>query len=102
VVLGLPAFPKWRVTVDGERVTTSDTEGFLTVPLSGDGEHVVEARFVPSWGDRLGLLVALIVIAWRAGLMGRLRRGAAAARHRFVDGDADEVGGAPENGDQRG
>ncbi|MEZ5381272.1 MAG: hypothetical protein R2754_05685 [Microthrixaceae bacterium] len=102
VVLGLPAFPKWRVTVDGERVTTSDTDGFLTVPLSGDGEHVVEARFVPSWGDRLGLLIALIAIAGRTGLLGRVRRGAGAARRRFVGGGTEDVGGGTEDGDQRG
>ena len=74
VVLGLPAFPKWRVTVDGREVETGETDGFLTVPLPGEGTHTVEARFVRSWGDRLGVLITLVAVAWRGGLLGRLRR----------------------------
>lgn len=73
LVTGLPAFTKWHLTVDGDAADTLERDGFLTAALPDGEPHTVEATFRRSWGDRLGVLITLLVIAWRFGLFARLR-----------------------------
>ncbi|MEZ5374319.1 MAG: hypothetical protein R2704_16660 [Microthrixaceae bacterium] len=74
LITGLPAFPKWHLSVDGEPVDAAEQDGFLTADLPGGGSHVVTATFQRSWGDRLGVLITVVAVAWRSGLLARARR----------------------------
>lgn len=89
LVTGLPAFPKWHLSVDGEAVDAAERNGFLTATLPDDGAHTVEATFRRSWADRLGVLITLAVVVARfAPPVLRRRRRQAAGDGRAVEGAA--------------
>ena len=74
LVTGLPAFPKWHLTVDGEAVEPEPSEGFLAARLPDTGPHTVEATFQRTWADRLGVAITVLVVAGRFALPALRRR----------------------------
>lgn len=74
LITGLPAFPKWHLSVDGEAVDADERNGFLTAPLPDDGTHTVEATFRRSSADRLGVMITVLVVLWRFGMPALRRR----------------------------
>lgn len=88
LVTGIPAFPKWHLSVDGSPVPNSERDGFLTARLPDRGAHTVEAVFRRSWADYVGVVITLVVIAWRAGALTTLRRRRVLKRTNQSAGDA--------------
>ena len=93
LVTGIPAFPKWHLSVDGSPVPNSERDGFLTARLPDRGAHTVEAVFRRSWADYVGIGITLVVIAWRAGGLTALRR------RRVLKRTDQSVGDAPSGDD---
>ena len=101
LVTGLPAFPKWHLSIDGTAITANERGGFLTARLPDAGGHIVEATFRRSWADRLGVAITLVFLLARFGLpVVRRRRGTGpASAVSEADGLAADKDRAEKGGD---
>lgn len=79
VRLNIPAFPGWRISVDGQPANASPTpEGYQAISL-GPGEHQIEARFTNTWIRTASNAVTIL-----SGLLLAVAMGAAPLRRRLA------------------
>jgi hypothetical protein len=75
LVLRLFNYPAWRVTVNGQEVTTAmrDVTGQMLIPVPA-GQNRVQITFTRTWDRTLGAIVSGVTALFMAGLVGVRRK----------------------------